>query len=216
MVRLLILLLILIIKVRKEMIKYWTFGFLLLVLTGSAQVKVENDSIIIWNKDRKIIWDDFLSENKDNLHKYKNEEHADAGIAVSIQIYPKEINCWDIDYLEVVAQMNKTKSWTKSKMDVVLNHEQVHFDIVELYARKIRKSIPKFIEESEECDLQGIADIYYRLIEEHWQTQFLYDEETRHSINFEKQQEWDKKIADSLEAYKDYELIIDIDELDLD
>lgn len=200
------------------MIKYWTLCFLLFVLAGSAQVKVENDSIIIWNKDRKITWDDFLSEKKINFHKYDNryEEHADAAIAVSIQIYPKEVNCWDIDYMEVVAQMNKTKSWTKSKTDVVLNHEQIHFDIAELYARKIRKSITKFIEENEECDLQGIADIYYRLIDEHQKMQFLYDEETKHSINFEKQKEWDKKIARQLEENKDYELIIDIDELGLD
>lgn len=200
------------------MVRYCTLFLMLFVLTSSAQVNVENDSIIIWNKDRKITWDDFLSENKVNLHKYKDkdEKHADAAIAVSIQIYPKEVNCWDIDYIEVVAQMNKAKSWTKSKMDIVLNHEQIHFNITELYARKIRKSIAKFIEESEECDLQGIADIYYRLEEEHQKMQFLYDEETKHSVNYEKQWEWDKKIACQLEEYKDYELVIDIDELELD
>lgn len=191
-----------------------------------SQINVENDSIIIWNKNRKIDWDDFLSEKKINIHKYDNEydKHAGAAIAVSIQIYPKEVNCWDIDYMEVVAQMNKTKSWAKFKTDVVLNHEQIHFDIAELYARKIRKAIIIFIQENEECDLQNIADIFYHLEEEHWQMQFFYDDEIRKCEdkefylchNLEKQKEWNYKIACQLEEYKDYELIIDIKDLELE
>lgn len=203
------------------MIKYWTLCFLLFVLTSSAQVKVENDSIIIWNKDRKITWDDFLSEDR-VVHKYG---HAEAGIALSVIIYPKEIDCWDIDYIQIVAQMNKTKSWVEVKSTQGINHEQLHFDIAELYARKIRKAITGFIDKNEECDLQGIADIYYRLEEEHWQTQFLYDDEIRNCknretnypcVNYEKQWEWDKKIACQLEEYIDYELNVDIDDLDLE
>lgn len=194
------------------MVRYCTLFLMLFVLTSSAQVNVENDSIIIWNKDRKITWDDFLSEKRD----YDKNTNAGAVLTPSIQIYPKKINCWDIDYIQIVAQMSKIKSWVEIKTEAGLTHEQLHFDIAELYARKIRKSIAKFIEESEECDLQGIADIYYRLEEEHWQTQFLYDEETKHSVNYEKQWEWDKKIACQLEEYKDYELVIDIDELELD
>lgn len=191
------------------MVRYCTLFLMLFVLTSSAQVNVENDSIIIWNKDRKITWDDFLSEN--NGQKYKG-----AGTALNIDFYPKKFDCAQIDFIVVVAQVNKIESWVKDKTGGILNHEQTHFDLAELYARKIRKSLAKFLEENEECDLQGIADIYYRLEEEHWQTQFLYDDETKHSINFEKQQEWDKKIADSLEAYKDYELIIDIEDLWMD
>lgn len=194
------------------MIKYCTLYFLLFVLICSAQVKVENDSIIIWNKDRKITWGDFLSEKR----WYEKNINAGAVLTTSIQIYPKEINCLDIVYIEVVAQMNKIKSWANVKTEAGLNHEQTHFDITELYARKLRKSLIKFIEENEECDLQGIFDIYYRLQEEHRKIQFLYDEETKHSVNIDKQKEWDKKIACLLEEYKDYELIIDIDNLELE
>lgn len=196
-------------------------SFLILNQFSFSQVKVENDSIIIWNKDRKITWNDFLSENKISDHKYR--DHA-AALIVSIQIYPKEMYCWDIDNLKVVAQMNKNKSWAKFKTDEVLNHEQTHFDLAELYARMIRKEIVKFINENEECDLQGIADIYYRIEDKHWQAQFLYDNEIRECEgqiselchNLEVQQVWDKKINKLLEEYKDYELIIDIDDLELE
>lgn len=208
------------------MIKYLTVCCLWFGLVASAQINVENDSIIIWNKNRKITWDDFLSEKVVKAHKYNdiNKENASAVIVVSIKIYPKEFDCRYISHLEIVAQMNKNISCAKLKTAAVLNHEQTHFDIAELYARKIRKAIAEFIETSEECDLQGIADIYYHLVEEHWQTQFLYDDEVRECEdrlpdfchNLEKQQEWDKRIGDSLEIYKDYELIIDIDDLELE
>ncbi|MBA3986163.1 MAG: hypothetical protein H0X63_06255 [Flavobacteriales bacterium] len=208
------------------MAKYWTLSVLLFGLSATAQVNVENDSIILWSKDRQIIWDDFLSEEKVNVHKYDNidEEDASAVIVASIKIYPKEFSCIDIDYIEVVAQMNKSKSWAKFKTDIVLNHEQTHFDIAELYARKIRKEIKEFIEENKECDLQGISDIYYRLEEEHWQSQFLYDKEVRNCTdkkaflchNLEKQKEWDTKTACLLELYKDYELVIDIGDLEME
>lgn len=191
------------------MMKFYILCLLLCVSTGLAQEKVENDSIIIWKKDRKINWNDFLSEN--SCQKQKG-----AGTALNIDFYPKKFNCAQVEKIVVIAQMNKIESWVKDKSVVILNHEQTHFDIAELYARKIRKSIAEFIEKSEECDLQDIADIYYRLEAEHWQIQFLYDEETQHSVNWEKQKEWDHKIACQLEEYTDYELVIDIDDLELE
>lgn len=177
-----------------------------------SQINVENDSIIIWNTNRKITWEDFLSEKR----IYEKNINAGAVLTPSIQIYPKEVYCWDINHTKVVAQMNKTKSWADIKTKAGLNHEQTHFNIAELYARKIRKAIEEFIKKNGECDLQNVAEIYYRLEEEHWQTQFLYDDETKHSLNFEKQQEWDEKINKLLEKYKDYELVIDIEDLELE
>lgn len=190
-----------------------------------SQIKVENDSIIIWNKDRKITWDDFLSENRrDEFVIYKGSL---ASLNLSINIYPNEFFCDNIDDIQIVVQMNKNLSWVwdKNDSDVEgLNHEQTHFNIGEVYARKIRKTILEFIENYEECDLNGIADIFYRLTKEHREIQFKYDDEVRECENkisefchnIEVQQEWDKKINKLLEEYKDYELIIDIDDLELE
>jgi hypothetical protein len=201
---------------------YKLIYFLLFGIITSAQVKVENDSIIIWNKDRKITWDDFLSENKPALLNYQD---AFASIRLAIKIYPKEINCDLIQNILVVPQMYKNLSWVGVSIetidDDVLIHEQTHFDIAEVYARKIRKEIAAFVDSRVDCDLQAISDIYFRLEKEHWQAQFLYDHEVRECedklANFchnkEKQQEWNKKVHDLLEEYKEYELHIEIDDI---
>src|SRR5690554_7932920 len=114
MVRVLILLLIQVIRVK--MMKFYILCLLLCVSTGLAQEKVENDSIIIWKKDRKINWNDFLSEN--SCQKQKG-----AGTALNIDFYPKKFNCAQVEKIVVIAQMNKIESWVKDKSVVILNHE---------------------------------------------------------------------------------------------
>ncbi|MFY8186844.1 MAG: hypothetical protein ACOVLC_02680 [Flavobacterium sp.] len=181
----------------------------------SAQVKYENDSIIIWNKQRKINWDDFKSETKSDVLTY---QEALAYISLSIKFYPKEISCETLANVKIVAVMNKMKSWVGVKTedkDGGLNHEQTHFNIAELYARKIRKEISDYLIDNK-CNMQNVAEIYHKLSREHLKVQYLYDKEVRMCddesvilcFNLEKQKEWDFKIAKELEELKDYELLI--------
>jgi hypothetical protein len=180
----------------------------------SAQVKYESDSIIIWNKQRKINWDDFKSETKSDALNYQD---ALAYVNLSIKFYPSELSCKNVNQIQILAQMYKMTSWVGAKTfsDELLNHEQTHFDIAELYARKIRKAIADFLSINN-CSLRSIADIFYRIEKEHWAIQYLYDEEVRVCddekiiicFNLEKQKEWDIKIAKELEELKDYELLI--------
>jgi len=180
----------------------------------SAQVEYENDTILIWNKERKINWDDFKSETKSDALKYQD---ALAYVNLSIKFYPSELSCKNVNQIKILAQMNKRTSWVGAKTfsNELLNHEQTHFDIAELYARKIRKAIADFLSINN-CSLSSIADIFYRIEKEHWAIQFLYDEEVRvcddESVilcfNLETQKEWDIKIAKELEGLKDYEVLV--------
>lgn len=194
----------------------------LFIFTSHAQIKVENDSLLLWNQNRRIEWQDFKAENIINTSsKYAG---GSAAINISIGFYPKKISCSNLQKIIIVSQMSKYKSWTamKTNDEEGLNHEQTHFNIAELFARKIRKSLKEYMEFSSECDLNTIVDIYYELDDKHWKTQYLYDDEVRicedssqeSCHNLLKQKEWDEKISDSLEAYKDYELTIDIDDLE--
>jgi hypothetical protein len=194
--------------------------YLLCNFTANAQMEYENDSIIIWGNERKINWNDFKSESKSKNLKYQD---ALAHINFSLNFYPKKISCSKVDSVKILAQMYKNESWVGAKTfsNELLNHEQTHFDIAELYARKIRKAIADFLAINP-CHLQSIADIFYRLEDEHWEVQFLYDEEVRVCedeeviicFNLEKQKEWDQKIAIQLEEYKDYELVLDANKID--
>ena len=95
------------------------------------------------------------------------------------------------------------RSWGLHKTDYILSHEQGHFDLAELFARKLHKEMSNytFNKKSFQKDLKKIYD---SIMKERESTQNQYDKETNHSINKEKQAEWLKKISRMLEELKDY------------
>ncbi len=173
---------------------------------GFSQLNIENDSILIWNINRKISWEDFsIDLEKD----FDSKLHA--GVGSTILIRPKGVKrCGDLNFIPI---FDKKKSWVAFKSKNLLKHEQLHFDITELYARKLRKY---FAEEANYniTDSLLCQDIIYSFIDDLLDFQNLYDEETKHGIITVKQDEWNKKIKDLLEEYKEYELEIEIDEID--
>lgn len=158
----------------------------------------QNSERILWNPDKKLEWSDFqgVAPNDTGLAK--------AGTASQIVItsdlyYEDEIpryyvkNCFD-----------KSKSWTKTKSEKTLAHEQLHFDISELYARKIRKEFNKLYNDST-ADVSIYKKIYRTLNDEEIAFQKQYDSEVY--FDDKKQQEWQKCIAKELEELKEYEYV---------
>jgi predicted secreted Zn-dependent protease len=85
-------------------------------------------------------------------------------------------------------------SWKKSSglNDYMLQHEQTHFDITELYARILRKRLSEEIKTIK--DVKKISSIG-REITKQWEIeQNTYDDETDHSINKETQAEWNANV----------------------
>jgi hypothetical protein len=86
----------------------------------------------------------------------------------------------------------------------MLAHEQLHFDITELFARKLRKQLS---EGNIGCEDQ--AEVEYlceRMVEEWRAFQQQYDIETRHSMERDAQVFWNSMIRDALkelEVWKD-------------
>ncbi|MDP6909549.1 MAG: hypothetical protein QF371_08585, partial [Flavobacteriales bacterium] len=90
-------------------------------------------SCIEWQEERVLKWSDF--KGKPNKLS-KNEALTDSGIAISL-------TC-DDEHSEVKVEsfFNPYKSWSKNHTsDYLLEHEQLHFDITELFARKLRKQL---------------------------------------------------------------------------
>ena len=96
------------------------------------------------------------------------------------------------------------KSWYKIEHgnDHILNHEQLHFNITELHARKLRQKI------SELKITANLRNALNALYEENSQESLLmqrkYDRETNHSINKEKQNEWNVYVAEALKNFEAY------------
>jgi len=99
----------------------------------------------------------------------------------------------------VIAQFYPNKSWNRPKLcDAhVLGHEQLHFDITEVFARKMRKRMAatKFTRDVK----KEVAAIYDEVNVALYAFQHRYDNESNFSRNEEQQALWHQKIAKLLE-----------------
>ena len=89
------------------------------------------------------------------------------------------------------------------KTDYILSHEQGHFDIAEIFARKLYKKMSEY-KFNRRTYQKELNKIYQDILDEKEEIQNDYDRETNHSINKEKQAEWLKKLKRLLEEYEDY------------
>ena len=74
----------------------------------------------------------------------------------------------------------------------------MHFDITELYARKFRQQLAE-LEVNQNIKAQMNA-LHNAINEAVSKTQKRYDQETMHSMNIEKQKEWEVFIGKELKA----------------
>lgn len=163
-----------------------------------ANAQCKNDTILYWTESRKLEWDDFRGKVPIECGKDKARSH------LSIEIVYQTKN-GEVKNVLVPCTFLKNSSWTKDTSLLVLEHEQIHFDIAEVYARKLRKAV-SFLKEQDEEELKVYDDTITSLLKEHRKRQDDYDNETNHSINKGQQENWNRQIAKELEELKEYEV----------
>ena len=82
------------------------------------------------------------------------------------------------------------------KTDYILAHEQGHFDITEIFARRLHEALQNY-QFNRRTFKKDIAQIYHSIVSEKEDYQKNYDAETDHSRNRKVQYDWLEKI-DSL------------------
>ena len=149
---------------------------------------------IAWKAARKLTWDDFKAkaDDKDPLH---------ALTATNIDMKAK---CENGELkVKVESVFSSNESWTKNKKsERLLFHEQLHFDITEIYARRLRKELK---------DLPGacsaperINAVTDRIFEEWKKQEDVYDQQTDHGLNQEQMKIWATKIEVELKILDNY------------
>ena len=158
--------------------------FTLLLVTALQQ----NNNLIDWNAARKLTWEDFKGPVDTES---KNAALTSSSINIEFG--------YDDDGLEysIKCSFNKQKSWVRIRNNEVLAHEQGHFDLAELHARKLYKAMKAYKFNASTVS-KDVNTIYDSLMNAHHEAQNLYDSETDYSRNKVKQEEWQKKIADEL------------------
>lgn len=182
-------------KMIKKHVKY--ISFLLIIFIGFSFVQKKED-IIYWTKDYQLTWDDFLKKAPTG-----SKNAAISSIVVSP--YCRYVSKENTLYFDVTTYFQKNKSWVKkaAKSERALKHEQGHFDINEIYARRLRKTISTF-KFKKTGSKSTIAKMFKKNQDELDAEQNLYDKETNYHINEQKQIEWDAKIAKELKELDDY------------
>lgn len=181
------------------------FGiFLLTLLTtaASAQGQVVNTNAFIeWNPFYNLKWDDFQG-------KPGEDAAGDAGTSVAIQAKPYIVGK-KVQY-DVHVLFNKEKSWSRDQSPQLLAHEQLHFDLAEVFARRIRKKIQE-LEEQNVNEVKAYNKAIQALLEESNEADRQYDMETLHGALDKKQEMWRTKIKEELQqlsAYKKSKRVI--------
>lgn len=184
------------------------FSFILLLSFVS-----DTEKSILWKSNNSLKIQDFKSIQKDTL-KTGNKKFLGAISSISIEVLTTQKNKNSIPKLVVKNYFHRDQSWMMVKNTYVLQHEQIHFNISELYARKMRKSADSLAKRNV-TNLQT-----YRNVIEYWQkkkqkTNDRFDAENDDSylilgkeILFRKnpkQKEWQDKINTELQKMSDYE-----------
>jgi len=168
------------------------FIFLISLITTSQTSPTPAENLILWSPTRKLTWTDFKAS--------PDASSSNAALTNAKILFSYEHDGETLKF-KVRCGFDKTKSWGRVKNDYILAHEQKHFDISELYARKLYKALReyKFKVKTVDNDLNAI---YQKVIQEHFTTQAQYDRETDHSLRPEEQKKWDEKIDQELKDTK--------------
>lgn len=167
-------------------------------MTGVQAMGQEEDfdpgKFIEWNEFYQLSWDNFNG-------KPTGESIGDAGTAVKIQAKPYIVD--NKIYYNVYALFDRQKSWVMETSPALLAHEQLHFDIAELYARKVRKKVAE-LSANNEKDLKMYNKTINKILKESNRADRQYDMETLHGGLTKQQEKWRAKVEFEMKKLHKY------------
>ena len=156
---------------------------------------------IEWSKDRKLTWNDFKGKSSSDP---SNNAGAESNCGFGFKT--NTVRVFDKVKVNIVNTFDCNASWVlleNKKSFELLEHEQLHFDLSQLYARQLRKKLAEtkmnlfnFSKESKKA-----FDEIFLLYGER---QSQYDKETNHGINNIEQNKWKKNIEKELNDLESY------------
>lgn len=173
-------------------IKYSIFFVFLFFCHAANSQELE---VLEWNAKRKLTWADFKGQP---MVKQSVAALTASGISYQFSTDWKGGEL-EVDFV-VTTYFYPERSWYRPELcdDVILSHEQLHFDISELFTRKMRERLAK-ANFSKNVKAE-VNKIYVQVIKELNQFQNQYDKETNFSRNREQQLLWNQKVTKLLSS----------------
>lgn len=172
----------------------------ILLLAGLLQgpaAKPAPAAPIAWSATRPLTVADFLGR----------PGPSDQLAALTTSDLKADATCRDFVFTGTVrATFNPNTSWVRNPATVsaaLLRHEQIHFDITEVYARLMRQKLLVFQAKADCAKLQPAFNNLTKGVYDQWdREQNRYDAETNHGLNAAKQAYWEKQTQVKLEQLK--------------
>jgi hypothetical protein len=146
-----------------------------------------------WNEHARLSWDDFKG--------MVNATHDESAAATCCSIGFRTNRATPDSKPEIIVYniFYTNKSWVRSDAHIqsVLEHEQGHFDLCEIYTRKLKKCMDGI-----DLNMPGVKQelmrVYSELSNEYEARQQAYEHETIHGTNIAEQKRWQEMIAREL------------------
>lgn len=159
-------------------------------------------SELAWSSSRPLTWEDFRGKPPTD-----GEEQARTVYLLSF-----ESRCRGVEFtFNVTALMLPTQSWVKPFVQAtqaggvrVLRHEQTHFDLTEIYARRMRRFFKDLYDPCGQPD-ERLREAVDRYVKEESDAQGRYDSETQYGRNDQAQARWDHDVSEMLSSLAAFE-----------
>ena len=153
------------------------------------------DHAFAWSADRPLAWDDFQGSPP---------SEGSEGAKTSYTLYSAWKCKGDVFEFRVIAGFRPRQSWVKAlvlndstQRRTILRHEQTHFDLAEVHARRMRRAFGDLVRPCAKTDSE-LSSLAQRLAQEEKAEQRRYDAETNHGLLTDQQAAWSRDVAGRL------------------
>jgi hypothetical protein len=153
-------------------------------LSAQSFKKLNNDTVI-WQSNYTLTMADFKG-------KVPANKALGGQVMSGIVFFVRERE--GTPYFVIEALIVKSKSFIRDSSLYALNHEQMHFNITEIFARKLRMRLTKLNFAKVSNIQRKLQEQYDKIGAELSAYQDRYDRETEHGQNPTKQKIWNEKI----------------------
>lgn len=162
------------------------FTFIFLLRAVNSSYSAED---IRWSAQRKLVYIDFSGPVQVSSPWVANTN--------SNIYFSYDFNNDELRRVTAYSSFTPSKSWMKKKAPEILHHEQLHFDITELYARKLYLEASKLIGNTGNAN--QLKQLFKQANTECNEMQNQYDQDSEHGVNEEKQVTWELRVKQLLE-----------------
>ena len=150
------------------------------------------DNAFAWSARRPLVWSDFQGPPP---------SEGSEGAKISYTVYSGWKCRGSVFEFRVIAGFRPRQSWVKAivlndstQRRTILRHEQTHFDLVEVHARRMRRAFGDLVRPCALTDT-ALSALAERLSQEEKAEQRRYDTETNHGLLADKQAGWSADVT---------------------